>query len=101
MDIALQGDIFSTLDFPPTTSPEGEYPRPFSEKMSMVTLKTALRKRELSVWEARTCLQPSVGYFVLLGLTQLQKFWEICFMVCISCIAQAIQFVSVNSELHN
>lgn len=56
----------------------------------MVTLKTALRERELSVWEARTSLQPSVGYFVLLGLTQLQKFQQICFMVCLSCIAYAM-----------
>lgn len=90
MDITLQGDIFSTLDFPPTSSPEGEYHRSFLEKMSMVTLKTALRERELSVWEARTSLQPSVGYFVLLGLTQLQKFQQICFMVCLSCIAYAM-----------
>lgn len=69
MDIALQRDIFSTLDFPPTSSPEGDYPRSFLEKMSMVTSKTALRKRELSVWEVRIFLQPSLGYFVLLGLT--------------------------------
>lgn len=97
MDTALQGDI-STLDFPSTSSPEGEYPRFFPGEN---TLKTALRKRELSVWEARTCLQPSEGYFVLLGLTELQKFRQTCFMVCISCIAQAIQFLSVNSELRN
>lgn len=101
LDITLQGHTFSTLDFPLTSSPEGEYPRSFLEKMSMVTSKTSLRKRELSVWEARTCLQPSVGCFVLLGLTQLQKFQQLCFMVCISCISQAIQLLWVNPELHN
>lgn len=79
------------------SSPGGGYPRPFFEKVSRVAFKTVLVKRGLSDWETRICLQPSVGYFVLFGLTQLQKFLQICFMVCISCISVAIEFLSVNS----
>lgn len=82
MDLALQGEIFSTLDFFfPASSPKNVFPRPFYQKVHRVALKAALEKRGLSDWRARTFLQPSVGYFILFGLTQLQKFPQICFMV--------------------